>query len=369
MAELLEMSTPLRSLRRGEVMEGRVVRADPDGVLVSIGHKSEGIIPASEVKGLTPRLMKRCQVGAKVKVSVVDPAGSDGQAVLSLNRASDDTAWEELQTCADSGGQLIGRIVGYNRGGAVVEVEGIGGFVPLSQVVTPARTMGNSEEALAQRVGEELSLKVLEVDRDRNRVIFSERAVARDLREGQKQRLLDELQEGEVRRGKVTGISSFGAFVDIGGADGLVHISELSWMPVTSVAEAVQVGQEVDAYVLRVDREQRRIALSLRRLTPTPWEISAGRFTVGQVVRGTVTKLMDFGAFVRVEDCIEGLVHISELSDHHLHHPREMVQVGDNLTLRVLSMDQERHRIGLSLKQVEDYHQVSLAEVGDAPFE
>ena len=350
-------------------MEGRVVRADPDGVLVSIGHKSEGIIPASEVRGLTSGLMKRCQVGATIKVCVVDPAGSDGQAVLSLNRASDDATWEELRTCARSGGQLTGRIVGYNRGGAVVEVEGIGGFVPLSQVVAPAGATGNSEEALAQRVGKEMSLKVLEVDQNRNRVILSERAVARDLREGQKERLLNELQEGEVRRGKVTGISSFGAFVDIGGADGLVHISELSWTPVVSVTDAVQVGQEVDAYVLRIDREHRRIALSLRRLTPTPWEMAAGRFAVGQLVQATVTRLMDFGAFVRVEDCIEGLVHISELSDHHLHHPRAAVQVGDNLTLRIVSMDHERHRIGLSLKQVEDYHQASWTEVGDTPSE
>ena len=365
MAELLEMSTPMRALRRGQIVDGHVVRADQDGVMVSIGHKSEGIIPASEVKSLTTRLMNRCQVGAMVRVCVVDPVGSDGQVVLSLDRASDEVAWQELQEHAEASSPMVGKIVGYNRGGAVVNVEGIEGFVPLSQLVTTAGGAGSPEEALAHRVGEELTLKVLEIDRTRNRAIFSERAVARERREDQKEQLLNELQEGETRKGKVTGISSFGAFVDIGGADGLIHISELSWLPVSSVEEEVKVGQEVDVYVLRVDREQRRIALSLRRLTPTPWELASGRFTVGQVVNGTVSKLMDFGAFVRVEECIEGLVHVSELSDRHVRHPREVVAIGDELTLRIVSMDQERHRIGLSLKQVEEYPQASFEGVSD----
>ena len=363
MAELLEASAPMRTLRRGEVVEGRVVRADQDGVLVSIGHKSEGIIPQSEMRSLAPRLAQRCGVGAQISVCVIDPAGSDGQVVLSLDRAGGEAAWLELQGHVESGSPVVGTVVGYNRGGMVVDVEGVEGFVPLSQAISPAGVGGTPEESLAQRVGEELTLKVLEVNQRRNRAIFSERAVARELRESQKGRLLDELKEGEIVKGTVTGISNFGAFVDIGGADGLIHISELSWVPVASVEEVVKAGQEVEVYVLRIDREQRRIALSLRRLTPTPWDSAGERFAVGQVVEGIVTKLVDFGAFILVEDCIEGLVHISELSDRHIHHPKEVVQVGDKVILRIVTMDKERHRMGLSVKQVEEYQEVYPASI------
>ena len=362
MAELLEGSTPLRSLRRGDVVEGQVMGIDQDGVLVSIGHKSEGLIPPREMRSAPPDFQERYKPGAKILVYIVDLSGSDGQAVLSLDKARGEEAWHLLQECVESGKSVDAKIVGFNRGGAVVDVEGLQAFVPLSQVVLPPHSGDDTEAALAQRVGEELKLKVLEVNRRRNRAVLSERAMVRERREEQKERLLAELAEGDIRRGVVSGVSSFGAFVDMGGADGLIHISELSWTPVSSVEEVVKVGQEVEVYVLRVDQENRRIGLSLRRTAATPWDQVAERFSLGQMVTGTVTKLMDFGAFARIDDAIEGLIHVSELSDRQIRHPKEVVEVGDTLTLRVVSIDPERHRMGLSLKQVEAYQDAQPVE-------
>ncbi|MCH7655943.1 MAG: S1 RNA-binding domain-containing protein [Chloroflexi bacterium] len=352
MAELLEESSPPQELRRGEVVEGQVMRVDADGLLVSVGHKLEGVVPVREMHTIGTDPAAHYQVGDTVQVFVIDPAGEEGEAVLSLDRARGEEAWVILEELAEKGGTIIGTITGYNRGGAVVDIDGVQAFVPLSQTVVPPGE--DHETALAARVGEKVTLKVLEVNRRRNRAVLSERAALREQREGLKDKLLDELTEGEVRSGKVTGVSSFGAFVDLGGADGLIHISELSWTPVASVEDAVHVGDEVQVYVLRVDKDARRIALSLRRLQPTPWDLAAGRFELNQLVTGTVTKLTDFGAFARIEDTIEGLIHISELTERHIQHPKEVVAVGDTMTLRIVNIDPERHRLGLSLKQAED---------------
>ena len=352
MAELLEESSPPPELRRGELVDGQVMRADADGLLVSVGGKVEGVVPAREMRTIGDDPAAHYQVGDKVLVYVLDPAGEEGEAVLSVDRARGEEAWVVLEQLAEKGGTITGKITGYNRGGAVVDVDGVQAFVPLSQTIVPPGE--DHETALAARIGEEVTLKVLEVNRRRNRAVLSERAAVREQREGLKDRLLEELREGEVRSGKVTGVSSFGAFVDLGGADGLIHISELSWTPVASVEEAVHVGDEVQVYVLRVDREARRIALSLRRLQPTPWDEAAERFALNQLVTGTITKLTDFGAFARIDDTIEGLIHISELTERHIQHPKEVVAVGDTMTLRIVNIDPERHRLGLSLKQAED---------------
>jgi small subunit ribosomal protein S1 len=351
MKELLEESLPLRELRRGDVVEGQVMRIDQDGILVSVGHKSEGVVPQREMRTVTPETAARYQIGQTIKVYVLDAATGDGSALLSVDKARGEAAWEVLEELAESGGTLTAKITGYNRGGAVVDVDGLQAFIPLSQVVLPPGTDHESE--LASRIGQEVTAKVLEVNRRRNRAVLSERAAMREQREGHKERLLDSLQEGETRRGRVTGVSSFGAFVDIGGADGLIHISELSWTPVASVDEVVKVGQELDVYILRVDREARRIALSLRRLEPTPWDQAVQRLEVGQLVNGTITKLTDFGAFARVEEMVEGLIHVSELTERHIRHPKEVVDVGDTMMLKIVNMDPERHRIGLSLKQAQ----------------
>ncbi|MCH8847564.1 MAG: S1 RNA-binding domain-containing protein [Chloroflexi bacterium] len=352
MAELLEESSPPPELRRGELVDGQVMRADADGLLVSVGGKVEGVVPAREMRTIGDDPAAHYQVGDKVLVYVLDPVGGEGEAVLSIDRARGEEAWVILEALAEKGGTVTGKITGYNRGGAVVDVDGVQAFVPLSQTIVPPGE--DHETALAARIGEVITLKVLEVNRRRNRAVLSERAAVREQREGLKDKLLEELKEGEVRSGKVTGVSSFGAFVDLGGADGLIHISELSWTPVASVEDAVHVGDEVQVYVLRVDKEARRIALSLRRLTPTPWDEAAERFKLNQLVSGTITKLTDFGAFARIDDTIEGLIHISELTERHIQHPKEVVAVGDTMTLRVVNIDPERHRLGLSLKQAED---------------
>jgi small subunit ribosomal protein S1 len=366
MGELLEESSPLRELRRGDVVDGQIMRMDQDGILVSVGHKSEGVVPIREMRSLASRseAAARYQVGETIQVYVLDTAGDEDQAILSIDRARGEAAWLVLEKLVETGETIQGRITGHNRGGAVVDVDGVQGFVPLSQAVLPPGE--NHEEAITSRIGEEVKLKVLEVNRRRNRAVLSERAAARERRDDLKDKLLDTLEEGTTRAGRVTGISSFGAFVDIGGADGLVHVSELSWAPVASVEDVVHVGQELEVYILRVDRETKRIARSIRRLQATPWENAASRFEIGQLVTGTVTKLTDFGAFARVDDIVEGLIHVSELTERHIRHPKDVVDVGDTMTLRVVSLDPERHRLGLSLKQIEED---APTEYRDAPEE
>jgi small subunit ribosomal protein S1 len=248
---------------------------------------------------------------------------------------------------------VTGKIIGSNRGGAVVEAEGVQGFIPLSQLVGKARELyvPGGEEPKEGFLGMEIEFKVIELNRRRNRAIFSERAALQAWKMAQKQRLVQELNEGDIVNGRVTGISSFGAFVDLGGADGLVHISELSWEPVKTPEDVVKIGDELDVYVLRVDRENLKIALSIRRLGPEPWETIEEKYSVGQVVTGTVTKLANFGAFARIEGGIEGLIHISELSPQMIKHPREVVSEGDHVDVRILRIEPERRRLGLSLKQ------------------
>ena len=351
MEELLDGSIPLRELRRGEIVEGQVMRVDQDGILVSVGHKSEGVVPQREMRSVTADAAARYQVGETIQVYVLDASSGEGQALLSIDRARGEASWGILESLVETGGTIKAKITGYNRGGAVVDIDGLQAFIPLSQTVLPQGV--EHEAALASRVGEEITAKVLEVNRRRNRAVLSERAANREQREGVKDALLDSLQEGDTRHGRVTGVSGFGAFVDLGGADGLIHISELSWAPVASVEDVVQVGQEIDVYVLRVDRDSRRIALSLRRLAPTPWDEAAETFAIGQLVTGSITKLTDFGAFARVNDAVEGLIHVSELTERHIRHPKEVVGVGDTMTLKIVSLDPERHRLGLSLKQAE----------------
>jgi small subunit ribosomal protein S1 len=237
----------------------------------------------------------------------------------------------------------------------VVEVEGLRGFVPFGQVSRlRAGTAGpDAEKALAELVGQTISVKAIEVNRGRNRLILSERLAAQELRSQRREKLLVELKEGDVRRGRVSGLSDFGAFVDLGGADGLVHLSELAWHPVSNPAEVVTVGDEVDVLVLGVDRERGKVSLSLRRTQPEPWATALERYPVGSLVTGRITRLAAFGAFVRLDDGIEGLIHVSELSDQHVVHPKNVVKEGDVVTARVLRVEPERRRLGLSLRQAE----------------
>ncbi|MDP6713763.1 MAG: S1 RNA-binding domain-containing protein [SAR202 cluster bacterium] len=376
MGELLDSMAPIKPVRRGDVVEGVVMRADADGIFVNIGQKAEGHVPPTEMRTLYDQELAELDVGLSVLTIVVRPETADQPAILSVDRAVGEQGWRYLEKALDSGEVIDGAITGFNRGGSIVEVEGVQGFVPMSQLVSVSRDHfrmyqdGEGEvdpevdaarrEAQAQDIGKSLQMKVLEVNRGRNRAIFSERQAVQEMRDEQKARLIEELTEGEIRMGKVTGISSFGAFVDLGGADGLIHISELSWSLVNSPDEVVKVGDELDVYVLRIDAENKKIALSLRRLQPEPWETIHERHAVGDVVQATITKLTNFGAFARVEDSVEGLVHISELSTRMITHPREVVREGEEVQVKILRIEPDRRRLGLSLKQAaeEAYFQV-----------
>ena len=410
MGVLLDSIEPIKPLRRGDVVEGIVMRADSDGIFVNIGHKAEGVVPPGEMRTLTPDDMENLKVGDQILTLVVRAETAEQAAILSIDRAIGEQGWRYLEKVMEAEDSIEGTIMGFNRGGAIVEVEGVQGFVPMSQLVSVSRALfreaqeprqdtegekeggekeggekeggekeggekeggekeggekegGEGEVASPQPdpragdIGKVLQLKVLEVNRGRNRAIFSERQAIQAWRDEQKAKLIQELTEGETRRGRVTGISSFGAFVDLGGADGLIHISELSWNPVNSPEEIVQIGDELDVYVLRVDAENKKIALSLRRLQPEPWDSINDRYEPGDIVDAKVTKLTNFGAFARVEGSegsVEGLIHISELTSRMINHPREVVHEGDDVKVKILRIEPERRRLGLSLKQAEE---------------
>ena len=356
MADLLDEYMPSRSLRRGDIIDGRVMRRDHEGLLVNIGHKSEGVVLSKEMRTMSDEDIATLAIGDEVIAYVLNPEGHDGSAVLSIDRARGEQGWRVLEKAMEVEETVTGKIVGSNRGGAVVESEGVQGFIPLSQLVGKARELyvPGGEEPKEGFIGMDIEFKVIELNRRRNRAIFSERSALQAWKLSQKKRLVQELSEGDVVKGRVTGISSFGAFVDLGGADGLIHISELSWEPVKTPEDVVSIGDELDVHVLRVDRDNLKIALSLRRLGPEPWETIEEKYSVGQIVTGTVTKLANFGAFARIEGGIEGLIHISELSQQMIKHPREIVTEGDELELRILRIEPERRRLGLSLKQARD---------------
>ena len=371
MGQLLDqMMGEIKSVRRGDVVEGVVMRADTsDGLFVNIGQKAEAHVPANEMRTIDTTDIGGL-VGGSIIAMVVRPESGDNPAILSVDRAIGEQGWRYLEKAMEAGEVIEGKIAGFNRGGSIVEVEGVQGFVPMSQLVSVPRERfriyqeggdGLSEEetesiqeSQGAELGREIQMKVLEVNRSRNRAIFSERQAVQESRDARKAKLIEELEEGQTRNGTVTGISSFGAFVDIGGADGLIHISELSWSMVNSPEEVVSVGQKVDVYVLRVDAENMKIALSLRRLQPEPWETIHERHNIGDVVNATVTKLTNFGAFARVEDSIEGLIHISELSARMINHPREVVREGEQVEVKILRIEPERRRLGLSLKQASE---------------
>lgn len=367
MADLLEEeSRSFRDLRRGDVVEGTVISMGRDGVLVDVGSKSEGIIPLGEMHSLGADPAGKIHPGDKVIASVMQPETPEGQVLLSIDKARGERGWRVLQTRHESGESFEAEVTGYNKGGLLVNVEGVNAFVPLSQVVgvRPDRDDG-SDSSLAQMVGRQLRLKVIEINRRRNRVILSERAAMQEYRSQQKDRLLSELQEGEIRRGRITSVRPFGVFVDLGGADGLAHLSELNWERGRSPEDIYKVGDEVDAFVMKVDPETKKIALSLRRAQPERWEEIVDLYRVGQIVPARVTKLVTFGAFARIEGPVEGLIHVSELSDRRITHPKEVVHEGEVVPVKIVRIERDKHRIGLSLRQARDEAERSGWEFDD----
>lgn len=356
--DLVFQYLPKEGLRRGDIIDGIVLDSARDGLLVDIQQKSEGWVPIRETRLLTDEEGEDAlpKIGDEVILYVSRPEGPEGYPLLSIDRARGEHGWRDLEKAREAEETVKGRIIGSNRGGAVIQVKGVQGFVPLSQLVGPARDLyvGDGAPPKPGFIGMEIDCKILELNRRRNRAIFSERAALEAINHMQKMRLVQELEEGDIRRGRVAGISSFGAFIDLGGADGLVHISEMSWSSVNRPDDVVKLGEDLDVLVLKVDRETLKIALSMKRLMPEPWENIENQLSVGQVVEGKVTKLAHFGAFARVGEGIEGLVHISELTNRHIKSPAEVVKEGDVKNFRVIRIEPERRRLGLSLKQVED---------------
>ena len=355
MEDLLRASEQqYRTLKHGDVVEGTVMRLGRDEILVDIGAKTEGIIPQHELQSLTPEEREALAIGDTLLVSVVQPENNEGHAVLSLDRARQERSWRDLQKRYDAGEVIQARVTGHNKGGLLVNLEGVRGFVPSSQISSLPPGEANKQAEMARMQNQTLPLKIIEINRNRNRLILSERQAMQEQREAMRTRLLGELSSGQIRRGRVSSICDFGAFVDIGGADGLIHLSELSWKRVSHPSDVLKVGDEIDVYVLSVDPNERKIALSLKRTQPEPWSTITENYHLGQIVRGTITQLTTFGAFARLEDGIEGLIHVSELAEGRVAHPKNVVNVGDSLELKVIRIDPAKRRIGLSLKRVNE---------------
>lgn len=360
MADMLERYLSCQRLERGQIVSGIVVRVSPNEVIVDVGAKCEGIVPDRDLEMMSPADREAIHVGDEVLVYVVSPEDTSGNIVLSLSRAQIANDWREAERLLKSQETLQRQVTGCNKGGVIVHLGRLRGFVPgshlaASRAAHQSSAGPGSDDRWTALVGETLQLKLIEVDQKRNRLILSERAALRDWRKSQRERLLNELTEGDVCQGRVINLADFGAFVDLGGIDGLVHMSELSWKRVTHPSEVVEVGQEVEVYVLGVDRERQRVALSLKRLQPDPWTFIEERYQEGQLIEGVITRLTKWGAFASIvgDEAIEGLIHVSELDEGPVVHPRDVIRPGQTVTLRVIGVDQRRHRMALSLKQAD----------------
>jgi len=341
---------------QGEIRKGFIATIRDNEILVSIGTKSEGVISGRELESIPASERAAFKVGQEIPVYVVAPEDPNGNVVLSYVRAREQRDWEDVENLLASGESIDSKVIGYNKGGLIVPIGGLRGFVPASQISLVRRTSsgGDSpEQRWAKMVGDPMKVRVIEVDRERRRLILSERQALQETRETLKDRLLDELQEGIVRTGRVTSLADFGAFVNIEGADGLVHLSEISWERIQHPNEVLKVGQEVRVKVISVDRDRKRIGLSIRQLQDDPWTQKVSYIKEGMLVEGTITHLTKFGAFARLGEDLEGLIHVSELSEQRVGHPKEVVHEGEVVTLRVIKVDPERRRIGLSLRKVD----------------
>src|SRR5215470_8804145 len=367
MEALLAASTTPINIKRGDVVDGVIVRIDQDEILVDIGLKSEGVLSTKELPASGDWSFENLHLNDKVLVYVIQPETPDGHAVLSLKRANTERQWRIAEEQYKNGELLKARVIDYNKGGLIVDIAGIRGFVPISQILNLKReevaSGGENQETAAKLQSmkeKELQLRIIEINRERDRLILSERLAQQEWRQRRREELLDELKPGEVRRGVISNLANFGAFVDLGGAEGLVHLSQLAWSRINHPSEVLKVGQEVEVQVLSVDKDKKKIALSIKRAEVDPWTTVEQRYTPGQVVSGTITKIAPFGAFARIEDGIEGLIHLSELPAGM--DPKTSLHEGEQLQLRILRIDAERRRLGLSLRQAEEMDKEPVAE-------
>jgi small subunit ribosomal protein S1 len=343
--------------KSGETRTGVIASISESEVLVSVGAKSEGVISGREFDQIDSEVRSEFEVGKEIPVYVLSLEDKNGNLVLSYNRAREEMDWDFAEGLQESDDIYESNVIGFNKGGLIVGMGQLRGFVPASQIGLSRRmtiTGDNPEKRYSKIVGEPVSVRVIEVDRTRRRLILSERMALKETRETLKERLLDDLQVGDVRTGRVTSLADFGAFVNIDGADGLVHLSEIAWERIQSPKEVLKVGQEVQVQVISIDRERKRIGLSLRRLEDNPWLKKVEHLREGQLIEGTITHLTKFGAFAKLGDeDLEGLIHVSELSANRVEHPKEILSEDETLTLRVIKIDKERQRIGLSLRKVD----------------
>src|SRR5262249_31086377 len=343
------------TINEGEVVHGTVVRVDKDEVLVDIGYKSEGVIPVAELsirRSVNPA--DEVQLGDEIDALVLTKEDAEGRLILSKKRARFELAWKSIEKAAESGEPVTGRVIEVVKGGLILDL-GVRGFLPASLV--DIRRVQDLDEFL----GTELRCKVIELNRSRNNVVLSRRAVLEDERKEMRQAILDRLNPGDVVPGVISNIVDFGAFVDLDGMDGLIHISELSWSHVNHPSEVLEIGQKVQVKVLDIDRERQRISLGLKQTQSDPWQQVLESYKEGDTVDGRVTKVVTFGAFVEILPGVEGLVHISELAQHHVENPREVVSQGDAVKVLILEVDAERRRLSLSLKRVEGNEHLAAA--------
>ncbi len=345
---LAAIDATIKYFNDGDIVEGVIVKVDRDEVLLDIGYKTEGVIPSRELSikhDVDPSEV--VSVGDEVEALVLQKEDKEGRLILSKKRAQYERAWGTIEKVKEEDGVVSGTVIEVVKGGLILDI-GLRGFLPASLVEM------RRVRDLQPYVGKEVEAKIIELDKNRNNVVLSRRAWLEQTQSEVRTTFLRELQKGQVRTGVVSSIVNFGAFVDLGGVDGLVHVSELSWKHIDHPSEVVEVGQEVTVEVLDVDMDRERVSLSLKATQEDPWQHFARTHTIGQVVPGKVTKLVPFGAFVRVDDGIEGLVHISELAERHVELPEQVVQVGDDIFVKVIDIDLERRRISLSLKQAND---------------
>jgi len=345
---LAAIDATIKDFNDGDIVEGVIVKVDRDEVLLDIGYKTEGVIPSRELSikhDVDPSEVVK--VGDEVEALVLQKEDKEGRLILSKKRAQYERAWGTIEKIKEEDGVVTGTVIEVVKGGLILDI-GLRGFLPASLVEM------RRVRDLQPYVGKEIEAKIIELDKNRNNVVLSRRAWLEQTQSEVRTTFLKELQKGQVRTGVVSSIVNFGAFVDLGGVDGLVHVSELSWKHIDHPSEVVEVGQEVTVEVLDVDMDRERVSLSLKATQEDPWQHFARTHAIGQVVPGKVTKLVPFGAFVRVDDGIEGLVHISELAERHVELPEQVVNVGNDIFVKVIDIDLERRRISLSLKQAND---------------
>lgn len=347
---------------RGDLREGIIVEIKSSELLVNVGSKRDGVVPQSDLARLDPEFVRSLREGASVDVVISRQADDDGVFTLSIADALQQRDWLEAERLLESGEISQHAVVGFNKGGLTVEFNHLRGFVPASHIIDMPRNLSEDQRRLELegRIGEVMRLKVIEVERRRRRLVMSQMLAEREYRSQRREELFRTLNVGDIIEGEVRSLRPFGAFVDIGGADGLLHVSEISWTPVTHPREELKVGQRVQVEVIRLDPENQRIALSRKRTLANPWDGVEERYEVGQVMSAVITRVVDFGAFAQLEPGVEGLIHISELADIAVAEPLKTVQPSDEVQVKVLRVDRRRQRIGLSRRQAEEV--VSLAE-------